>query len=79
MAVTGCILFLFIIGHLLGNLLVFAGHSRYNSYAAILHFDDTLLWIVRIVLIVAGSREEPRTTPGLGKVPRVSFGQELPG
>ena len=53
MAVTGCILFLFIIGHLLGNLLVFAGHSRYNSYAAILHFDDTLLWIVRIVLIVA--------------------------
>jgi succinate dehydrogenase / fumarate reductase, cytochrome b subunit len=53
MAVTGCILFLFVIGHLLGNLLVFAGRARYNSYAAILHFDDTLLWIVRIVLIVA--------------------------
>jgi succinate dehydrogenase / fumarate reductase, cytochrome b subunit len=53
MAVTGAILFLFVIGHLLGNLLVFAGRARYNSYAAFLHFDDTLLWIVRIVLIVA--------------------------
>lgn len=53
MAVTGCILFLFIIGHLLGNLLVYAGPARYNAYAAFLHFDDTLLWIVRSVLIVA--------------------------
>lgn len=53
MAVTGCILSLFIIGHLLGNLLVFAGRARYNEYAAILHFDDTLLWIVRSILIIA--------------------------
>ncbi len=53
MAVTGCILFLFVIGHLLGNLLVFAGPARYNSYAAFLHFDDTLLWIVRGILIIA--------------------------
>jgi len=53
MAVTGCILFLFVIGHLLGNLLVFAGSERYNAYAAFLHFDDTLLWIVRSVLIVS--------------------------
>lgn len=53
MAVTGCILFLFVIGHLLGNLLVFAGRARYNAYAAFLHFDDTILWIVRIVLIIA--------------------------
>ena len=53
MAVTGAILFLFVIGHLLGNLLVFAGRARYNSYAALLHFDDALLWIVRSVLIVA--------------------------
>lgn len=53
MAVTGCILFLFVIGHLLGNLLVFAGRERYNAYAAFLHFDDTLLWIVRSVLIIS--------------------------
>jgi len=53
MAVTGCILFLFIIGHLLGNLLVYAGPAKFNAYAAFLHFDDTLLWIVRIVLLTA--------------------------
>lgn len=27
--------------------------ARYNEYAAILHFDDTLLWIVRSILIIA--------------------------
>lgn len=53
MAITGAILFLFIIGHLLGNLLVFAGRARYNSYAVFLHFDDTLLWIVRSILIIS--------------------------
>lgn len=53
MAVTGFILFLFLIGHLLGNLLVFAGPERFNTYARILHFDDTLLWIARSILIIA--------------------------
>ncbi|HET8637556.1 MAG TPA: succinate dehydrogenase cytochrome b subunit [Acidobacteriaceae bacterium] len=53
MAVTGFILFLFIIGHLLGNLLVFAGPERFNTYASILHFDGTLLWIARAILIIA--------------------------
>jgi len=53
MAVTGAIMFLFIIGHLLGNLLVFAGPARINAYAAFLHFDGTLLWIIRSILIVA--------------------------
>jgi succinate dehydrogenase / fumarate reductase cytochrome b subunit len=53
MAVTGAIMFLFIIGHLLGNLLVFAGPDAINSYARFLHFDNSLLWIVRSVLIVS--------------------------
>lgn len=53
MAVTGCILFLFLIGHLLGNLLVYAGPKRFNTYASILHFDGTLLWIARSILIIA--------------------------
>lgn len=53
MAVTGAIMFLFIIGHLLGNLLVFAGPARINAYAEFLHFDSTLLWIIRTVLIVS--------------------------
>lgn len=53
MAVTGVILFLFIVGHLLGNLLVFAGRAKINAYTHLLHFDDGLLWIVRSVLIIA--------------------------
>jgi succinate dehydrogenase / fumarate reductase cytochrome b subunit len=53
MAITGCILFLFLIGHLLGNLLVFSGPERFNTYASILHFDGTLLWIARSILIIA--------------------------
>ncbi|MEO7028786.1 MAG: succinate dehydrogenase cytochrome b subunit [Acidobacteriaceae bacterium] len=53
MAITGAILFLFIVGHLLGNLLVFAGRAKINAYTQFLHFDDGLLWIVRSVLIVA--------------------------
>jgi succinate dehydrogenase / fumarate reductase, cytochrome b subunit len=53
MAVTGCILFLFVIGHLLGNLQVFEGPARINAYGHFLHNLGELLWIVRIVLIVA--------------------------
>lgn len=45
-------MFLFIIGHLLGNLLVFAGPETINAYAAFLHFDMGLLWIVRSILIL---------------------------
>jgi succinate dehydrogenase / fumarate reductase cytochrome b subunit len=53
MAVTGAMMFLFLIGHLLGNLLVFAGQAKINAYAQFLHFDDGLLWIVRSILILA--------------------------
>ena len=53
MALTGAMMFLFVIGHLLGNLLVFAGRAQINVYAQFLHFDDTLLWLVRSILIVA--------------------------
>src|SRR5665213_4551528 len=53
MAVTGAIMFLFIIGHLLGNLLVFAGPARINAYGQFLRFDEGLLWIIRSVLIIS--------------------------
>lgn len=53
MAVTGALMFLFVIGHLLGNLLVFEGPEKINAYANFLHFDGSLLWIIRSVLIVA--------------------------
>lgn len=53
MAVTGCILFLFIIGHLAGNLQIFEGREKLNAYGRFLHSIGELLWPVRIVLIVS--------------------------
>ncbi|HTV14516.1 MAG TPA: hypothetical protein VME68_07360, partial [Acidobacteriaceae bacterium] len=53
MAVTGAILFLFVIGHLLGNLQVFEGPARINAYGHLLKSLGELLWIVRLILIAA--------------------------
>src|SRR3989441_1496352 len=60
MAVTGVILFLFVVGHLLGNLKIFEGPQAFNAYAeglrpvgAPFFGRGWLLWIARIVLIVA--------------------------
>lgn len=53
MAVTGAILFLFVIGHLLGNLQIFDGPDRLNAYGRFLKNTGELLWIVRIGLLVA--------------------------
>jgi succinate dehydrogenase / fumarate reductase cytochrome b subunit len=53
MAVTGFILFIFVTGHLLGNLQVFLGPERLNNYAAFLKGNLELLWGTRIVLLIA--------------------------
>jgi succinate dehydrogenase / fumarate reductase cytochrome b subunit len=53
MAITGAMMFLFIIGHLLGNLLIFISPAKLDAYASFLHFDDGLLWLVRSILIAA--------------------------
>jgi succinate dehydrogenase / fumarate reductase cytochrome b subunit len=51
MAVTGFILFGFIVGHLAGNLQIFFGPEAINRYGKLLHDNVELLWPVRIVLI----------------------------
>ena len=53
MAVTGVILFLFVVGHLLGNLQIFAGPERLNAYSAFLKGTGEILWAVRVVLLAA--------------------------
>jgi succinate dehydrogenase / fumarate reductase, cytochrome b subunit len=53
MAVTGIILFGFVIGHLLGNLQVFEGPAKLNAYGAFLHSIGEFLWPVRIILLIA--------------------------
>jgi len=53
MAVTGLILFLFVVGHLLGNLQVFEGREALNRYAVFLRIEPPLLWTVRIILLIS--------------------------
>ena len=53
MAITGLVLFGYVIGHVLGNLQVFMGASQLNEYAAMLKANAALLWGVRIVLLVS--------------------------
>jgi succinate dehydrogenase / fumarate reductase cytochrome b subunit len=53
MAVTGVILFLYVIGHLLGNLQIFVGPAKLNAYAAFLHSMPRALWVVRVILLAA--------------------------
>lgn len=52
-AVTGAILFGFVVFHTLGNLQVFLGPEALNDYAAALHAIPELLWLARIVLLVS--------------------------
>ena len=52
MAVTGIILVGWIIGHVLGNLLVFRGPAALNEYAALLKSNAALLWAMRAGLFV---------------------------
>ncbi|MBS1789314.1 MAG: succinate dehydrogenase cytochrome b subunit [Acidobacteria bacterium] len=53
MAITGLILFGFVIGHMLGNLQVFAGPTQINEYAQSLKSNLPLLWGVRLTLLVS--------------------------
>ncbi|HEX4468137.1 MAG TPA: succinate dehydrogenase cytochrome b subunit [Gemmatimonadaceae bacterium] len=54
MAATGLIGIAFVIGHMAGNLQAFVGRDKLNAYGALLHGPlGELLWVVRIVLIVA--------------------------
>jgi succinate dehydrogenase cytochrome b subunit len=53
MAVTGLVLFGFLILHMLGNLQVFLGREVMNHYAETLHGNPGLLWVARVVLLVS--------------------------
>ena len=53
MAVTGVILLGFVVGHLAGNLLIYGGPSAFNAYAEKLRHMAGIVWVVRIVLLVA--------------------------
>ena len=53
MAVSGCILFVFVLGHLIGNLQIYEGPEKLDNYARLLRtMPSGLLWGVRITLLV---------------------------
>jgi succinate dehydrogenase / fumarate reductase cytochrome b subunit len=51
MALSGGVLFLFVVGHLLGNLQVFLGAEAINRYGDFLQSNKEILWPARIVLL----------------------------
>ena len=53
MAVTGVVLFGYLVGHLAGNLQVYLGAEQMDRYAAFLHSMPALLWGVRILLVAS--------------------------
>src|ERR1035438_6908604 len=54
MAITGVILFGFVIGHLVGNLQVFMGREAIDAYGAFLHHSTHgLIWVFRFVLLAS--------------------------
>ena len=53
MAITGLMLYGFVIMHMVGNLQVFAGPEKLNAYAKFLQSLGGLLWVARFVLLAA--------------------------
>ena len=52
MAATGCALFLFVVGHLIGNLQIFLGPEAINRYGHFLQSNLELIWPARLALLV---------------------------
>jgi succinate dehydrogenase / fumarate reductase, cytochrome b subunit len=81
MAVTGVVLVLFIIAHMLGNLKIFTGPAEINAYSRFLREVGMpelgygqLLWVVRIVLLVCVTLH---ITAAI-QLTRMSWGRRLP-
>ncbi len=52
MAVTGILIIGFLLGHLLGNLQMFAGQEAINAYAAFLQKNTLVIWVVRFGMFI---------------------------
>src|SRR3954467_6775201 len=60
MAVTGAVLLLYLVAHMLGNLKIFFGEQALNTYAHWLRLigepalpGEGMLWLIRVVLLVS--------------------------
>jgi succinate dehydrogenase cytochrome b subunit len=52
MAVSGLVMFLFVIGHLAGNLQIFMGPEAINRYGHFLQSNPELIWPARLFLLL---------------------------
>jgi len=52
MAMSGLLLFLFVVAHLAGNLQIFLGHEPINRYGHFLQSNPELIWPARVILLV---------------------------
>lgn len=52
MAISGIVLFLFVIAHMIGNLQFFEGPEKMAAYARLLRVEPGLLWAARIILLI---------------------------
>ncbi len=52
MAVSGLVLFGFVVGHLTGNLQIFLGQDKLNTYAQLLKDLPALTWTVRVIMFI---------------------------
>jgi succinate dehydrogenase / fumarate reductase cytochrome b subunit len=52
MAVTGFVMVLFVIGHLVGNLQIFLGPEALNRYGHFLQSNPELIWPARLLLLL---------------------------
>jgi succinate dehydrogenase / fumarate reductase cytochrome b subunit len=52
MAISGLMMFLFVIGHLAGNLQIFLGPEAINRYGHFLQSNPELIWPARLILLL---------------------------
>ena len=52
LAVTGCLLFLFVLAHLVGNLQFYLGPETINAYGHMFQDNETLRWPIRLALLM---------------------------
>jgi len=53
MAITGVVMIGYLIGHVSGNMLIFAGPEAINNYSKFLHNSKGLLWGTRVLLLAS--------------------------
>ena len=53
MAITGVVMIGYLIGHVSGNMLIFAGPDAINNYSKFLHNSKGLLWGTRVLLLAS--------------------------